>query len=219
MTLLAIALQSHGMVIRGLCPPLHERAADTWGVAMPRAFAGDRGFTLMEVLIVCVIIVIISAIAIPSIFLTDEIRARQALREVERELQTARLKAVTTNRAMQVRFNCPATGMYRTVEAGTVWPDEGRCSETTYPYPAPVDAAYQVPPKPRYDGPVRYLDPNIVLSPAAPNLVIEFLPDGRTGTVSNGVVQLIDTMQVDVTCRAQSKTVEINGIGRIQIQQ
>jgi prepilin-type N-terminal cleavage/methylation domain-containing protein len=186
---------------------------------MPRASAGDRGFTLIELMIVCVIIAIVSAIAIPSIFVTDETRARQALREVERELQTARMKAVATNRAMQVRFNCPAPGMYRMVEAGTIWPDAGRCSQTTYPYPAPVNAAYQVPPKPRYDGPVRYLDRNIVLSPAAPNLVIEFLPDGRTGTVSNGVVQLIDTMQVDVTCRTKSKTVQINGIGRIQVQQ
>jgi hypothetical protein len=109
--------------------------------------------------------------------------------------------------------------MYRMVEAGASWPTGNeRCSQTTYPVPPPADAAYQVPPMPRYDGPVRYLDPSIVLSPGSPNLVVQFMPDGRTATVVGSVAQLIDTVQVDVTCRTKTKTVEINGIGRIQLQ-
>jgi Tfp pilus assembly protein FimT len=108
--------------------------------------------------------------------------------------------------------------MYRMVEAGTIWPEAGRCSEATYPFPAPVDAAYQLPPKPRYDGPVRYLDPNTVFSTVDPNLVVQFMPDGRTATVAGGVAQLINTVQVGVTCRTKTKTVEINGLGRIQVQ-
>ncbi len=185
---------------------------------MKKMNAGHEGFSLVELLSVVAIIAILAAIAIPSIFVTDDTRARQALREVEREMQTARLKAVTTNKSMQVRLNCPGAGMYRMVEAGTTWPDAGRCSQTTYPFPAPVDAAYQTPPKPRYDGPIRYLDSSIVLSAANPNLVIQFMPDGRTATVVNGVVQLIGTMQVSVTCRTKTRTLEVNGIGRIQIQ-
>ena len=185
---------------------------------MNTRLARIRGFTLLELLMVIAIIAILAAIAIPSVFVTDETRARQAIRELERELQTARMRAVTTNRPIQVRLNCPGAGMYRMVEAGTTWPDAGRCSDTTYPYPAPADAAYQTPPKPRYDGPTRYLDPNIVLSPGTPNLVIQFMPDGRTGTYSGGTVQLINTVQVGVTCRTTSRTVEINGLGRIQVQ-
>ena len=180
--------------------------------------AGVEGFTLIELLIVIVIITIVSAIAIPAIFVTDETRVRQAIRAVERELQTARLKAVTANRPMQVRFNCPSAGMYRMVEAGVTWPDAGRCSPVTYPSPAPVDAAYQTPPKPRYDGPVRYLDPMIVLSPAEPNLVLQFMPNGGTAKVVSGSATLIDTVQVAVTCRTNTKTVEINGLGRIRLQ-
>jgi prepilin-type N-terminal cleavage/methylation domain-containing protein len=185
---------------------------------MTKRTADHRGFTLIELMSVVAIFAILAAIAIPSIFVTDETRARQAIRELEREFQTARLKAVTTNRPIQVRINCPGPGMYRMVEAGTTWSDSGRCSEATYPFPAPVDAAYQMPPKPRYDGPVRYLNPNIVFSTADPNLVVQFMPDGRTGTVAGGVVQIIDTVQVGVTCRTKTKTVEINGLGRIQIQ-
>jgi prepilin-type N-terminal cleavage/methylation domain-containing protein len=185
---------------------------------MTKTIAGRTGFTLVELMMVIAIFAILAAIAIPSIFVTDETRARQAIREVEREMQTARLKAVTTNRPIQIRLNCPGPGMYRMVEGGATWPDAGRCSQTTYPFPAPIDAAYQTPPKPRYDGPIRYLDPNIVLSPGSPNLIIQFSPDGRTATVVNGVAQLIGAVQVNVTCRTKTKTVEINGIGRIQIQ-
>ena len=187
-------------------------------MAMKKMSAGRAGFSLVELLAVISIIAILAAIAIPSILVTDDTRARQAMREVEREMQTARLKAVTTNRPIQVRLNCPGAGMYRMVEGGTTWPDSGRCSETAYPFPAPADAAYQMPPKPRYDGPIRYLDPNIVLSSGNPNLIVQFMPDGRTATVVNGVAQLIDTVQVGVTCRTKTRTVEINGIGRIQIQ-
>lgn len=185
---------------------------------MSKNNARTAGFSLIEMIAVVAVAGILAAIAIPSIFLTDETRARQAIREVERELQTARLKAVTTNRPIQVRLNCPGPGMYRMVEGGTTWAEAGRCSETAYPYPPPVDAAYQVPPLPRYDGPVRYVDLNVTLSPSNPNLVLQFLPDGRTATVVAGVAQLINTVQVDVTCRTKTKTVQINGIGRIQLQ-
>jgi hypothetical protein len=51
---------------------------------------------------------ILAAVAVPSFqAMALEMRLGQGAREVERELQTARLKAVTTNRPVRVRFNCP----------------------------------------------------------------------------------------------------------------
>ena len=214
---MAVGLHREGGVVRGWCPQRHEPPSGP-GAGMRKRVVEQEGFTLAELVIVMAIIAVLAAIAFPSIFITDETRARQAIREVEREFQTARFKAVTTNRPIQVRLNCPGTGMYRMVEAGSIWPDAGRCSQSAYPFPPLADAAYQLPPMPRYDGPIRYLDPSIGLSPGNPSLVIQFMPDGRTATVVAGVAQLINTVQVDVTCRTKTKTVEINGLGRIQVQ-
>ena len=69
---------------------------------------GSRGFTLIELIVVAALLITIMAIAIPSFHLTDAMKLNGAAREVERELQIARLRAVTVNRPLQVRFNCPA---------------------------------------------------------------------------------------------------------------
>src|SRR5581483_7584878 len=89
-----------------------------------------------------------------------------SLRDVERELQFARLKAVTTNRPMRVRFDCPAPGQFRVVEViGTpAAPDPNdsdtflnRCNETQFPY-SPTGADQSRLTRPNNDGPIRRLD-------------------------------------------------------------
>ncbi len=48
-------------------------------------------------------------------------RLANSVRRVERELHTAKMKAVRSDRVMRVRFNCPAAGQYRMVELlGTI---------------------------------------------------------------------------------------------------
>ena len=86
--------------------------------------------------------------------LSANIKLSEATRLVERELQTARLKAVSTNRRLRVRPNCPATGYIRTVEVLGTAADtaSGRCSQTTYPFP-PSDQDMIT--RPNFDGPVR----------------------------------------------------------------
>jgi prepilin-type N-terminal cleavage/methylation domain-containing protein len=176
------------------------------------------GFSLIELLVVVALFVTLAALAVPALRMTDSARIDGAAREVERELQMARLRAVTVNHAIQLRFNCPGAGMYRMVEAAATWPESGRCDQTRYPYPPAPNAAYLTPPMPRYDGPVRYLAPGVVLSPAEPGLVLQFMPDGRTTKVVGGVSQLMTSMQVTLTYRTRTKSVAVNGLGRIQLQ-
>ena len=71
--------------------------------------SNERGFTLVDMLAVVAIIGIVSAIAVPSMLgAMERVRLGQSAREVERELQTAKARAVVKGRAMRVRFNCPA---------------------------------------------------------------------------------------------------------------
>ena len=92
--------------------PLLKRAAD-----MKPQVDRTLGFTLIELLVTTAIIVIISGMAVPLMTnAADSIKLGQATREVERELQTARLRAVSANQQMRLRFDCPAAGQYRMTE-------------------------------------------------------------------------------------------------------
>ena len=175
---------------------------------------GPAGFTLIELIVVVAFLITIVAIAVPSFHLTDTMRLNAATREVERELQTARLKAVTVNRPLQVRFNCPAAGQLRIVEAGALWPEADRCSTAVYPYPPPADAAYQMPPMPQHDGPVRYVHSLVTL----PNLVLQFSPDGRVSQMVGGVSQVINDVPVTLMYGTLTRTVNVNAIGRVHVQ-
>jgi type IV fimbrial biogenesis protein FimT len=54
-----------------------------------------RGFSLIEMVLVVAIIAVVSAIAVPQILSSSrQIKLSGAARQVERELQTARMKAV-----------------------------------------------------------------------------------------------------------------------------
>lgn len=179
---------------------------------------GSRGFTLVELIVVVAFLITIIAIAIPSFHLTDAVKLNAAAREVERELQTARLRAVTVNRPLQVRFNCPTPGQYRIVEGGALWPEADRCSTAVYPYPPAADAAYQMPPMPQHDGPVRYVNSLVTLSSGNPSLVLQFSPDGRTSQIVGGVSQMINNVPVTLTFGTLTRTVNVNALGRVQIQ-
>lgn len=181
----------------------------------PKVLRASCGFTLTELLLVVTVSATLMAIAVP-IFgdLAESQRLNSAAREVERELQTARLKAVSANRRLWVRTNCPAVGQLRTTEyLGTAADTAAnRCTETAYPYP-PADTDPMT--RPNYDGPVRYLSQNTTVGTA----VLEFRPDGTAREVVAGVPQTIaGTVNVAVTRYTKSKTVTINALGKIQLQ-
>lgn len=184
---------------------------------------GSRGFTLIDMLATIGLFAILSAVAIPRLQRAFEgYRLGVAARNVERELQAARLKAVKTNQPMRVRFNCPATGQYRTVELiGTPGTpaaadaDSQAAARCAYPYPAPDSSVIT---KPNHDSPVQRLDQAVVFEVSQ---TIEFWPDGSAhkGSATNPW-PVIDSNGVSIRLAkgTSTKTVAVNGLGRIQVQ-
>ena len=147
---------------------------------MRRTRHPGAGFSLTELLIITAVLAVVTAVAIPSLTsLRERMRLSQSAREVERELQSARNKAVLNNRPMRVRFNCPAAGQLRVVELiGTPSVPAAadlaanRCAEGTYPYPA---ADRDPATRPNLDGPVLRLDSRVQFGAVQ---TLEFWTDG-----------------------------------------
>ncbi len=175
----------------------------------------DRGFTLIELLLTVAVIGTIIAMAVPVMTdVTASIKLNEAARLVERELQGARLKSVSVNRALRVRLNCPAAGYVRRVEViGTPAIDEAgdRCTTVRYPFPAPDT---DLTTRPNYDGPVLVV-PNQATVVGAD---LQFNPDGTTWKYVGNTVQPIDSVTLTITRGGKSRTVTVNGAGKVQLQ-
>jgi Tfp pilus assembly protein FimT len=171
------------------------------------------------------LIVIVAAIAIPLMTnAADSVKLGEASREVERELQTARLTAVSANQPMRLRFDCPSTGQYRIVElVGTpsipaaVDNAAGRCDPNTYPYPSDTDKNPLT--RPNNDGMVRTLDSTVSFSNVT---TIEFWPDGTAHTNTGGTNPWPAISSAGTTLTmvkgSKTKTILVNGVGKIQLQ-
>jgi len=199
--------------------------------------SGVRGFSFPEVILVVALIAIAAAIGVPTINnMLPSMRVGMEARAVERQLQMARLKAVSTNRTIRVRFNCPGAGQYRMVELiGTpkflaADDQEGaaatRCSGTAYPYPDLASGVFDIP---NHDGPLQTLQQHVAFVAVK---TIEFRPNG-TAHVDLGAgtpwpqipedapvqIQLKRTDGSSVAQEQSLKTIEVNGLGRIRIIQ
>lgn len=182
---------------------------------MSSARRTERGFSLIELLMTVAIAGTLLAIGVPALLdVTENSKLTGAARELERELQTARLKAVTNNRPLRVRLNCPAAGYYRTVEVLGTAADNAtnRCLLSAYPFPADNDVMT----RPNFDGPVRVL-PNLA---TVTDGVVEFRTDGTAFNVVANVAQPIAApLTLSVTRNGKTKAMTINGAGKIQYQQ
>lgn len=184
-----------------------------------------RGFTLLDLLVVIGIVAILTAVGLPLLnTATQRLRFTQAAREVERELQGAKQRAVASNRPVRVRFNCPSDGRYRAVELigtpsvpSSLDSNDNRCNDTTYPYPAadrdPIT-------RPNLDGQVRRLPTGIAFGAVR---TIEFWPDGTAHALpSSGGGDpwpAIATTGETLTLTQGSRTasIQVNGLGRIAL--
>ena len=130
-----------------------------------------------------------------------------ATREVGAQVRLARLKAVTANRTIRVRFNCPAAGQFRVVEVvnnAAIDNAADRCSSTTYPYPDPNPAA-----QPDLDGPVMVLRGGITFG-GVQDLDID--PTGRVTALTGAVPATIG-----VTNSYDTQNVTVSATGRVQV--
>jgi type II secretion system protein H len=89
----------------------------------------DRGFSLIEMLVVIGIIAVMSAVALPSIgSYIRNYKVRGAAQEVSSLLQAARVKAISTNTNTGVSFFVLDSDSYRFVQEDLAAPDEPRQS-------------------------------------------------------------------------------------------
>ena len=190
----------------------------------------NSGFTLIEMMMTLTVFTILAGAAIPQVMdMTGGMRLRQGAREVERQMQAARLKAVTSNRVMRVRFNCPGPGQYRMVEligtpgdpdADDADTDLSRCSDELYPSP-PGDTNRLT--LPNHDGPVRTLHSSLEFSTST-SKTLEFWPDGSVHQYTTAATEApwatLPSTGTAVTLIKDSATasIEVNGVGKIQIQ-
>jgi Tfp pilus assembly protein FimT len=178
----------------------------------------QAGFSVIEIVIVLALAVSVAAVAMPSYnSLTTAYRAKTAARAVEREMQTARLKAVTVSRAMRVFLNCPAAGQLRVVEyTGVSTTDDAsnRCDPVAFPVPGPSDMLRSTP---QFDGPVVYLPDGATVTGTI--TAFEFSPRGEVSQVAAGgaTTPLTAEALVTVTRAGWSYGISINVGGRIKI--
>lgn len=201
--------------------------------------APEFGFSLVELLAVITVIIIMAAMALPG--MQSEVaglRLGIATRDVQSELQRARLKAVSANSYMRVRFNCPTAGQFRMVEqiGSPLSADSGddldtnsvtRCGDfTKYPYKTTVQNRLV---KPANDGPIKYLQTGITLTiagiPDTSHPVVEFAPDGSAHIPpSAGCATPVcwPTAAADVVITLSkgslTKTVTVTSVGNVQMQ-
>lgn len=172
----------------------------------------ERGFSLVEMLAVVAVLAIIAAIAGPVYQnAVDGMRLGWAARDLERELQDARLKAVSTNRRMRVRTNCPAVGQYRMVQWLNNASDASldRCSETSYPYPSnTLNIVTRL-----QDGPLRRLQPNVTVD----TTILEFWPNGTVHNPGDNNA-LAAPVTITLTKETKTKGISVNGLGKIRLQ-
>ena len=185
----------------------------------------ERGFTLIEVMMMSALIVIISGIGVALMRnVADGIKLGQAARQVERELQTARLKAVSANQPMWVRFDCPVAKQYRMVElVGTPSVPAAadaavsRCSQSTFPFPAPDTNILT---RPNHDGPLRQIDASVTFQQAT---TIEFWPDGTAhmdvGGTNPWPTIVSPGTNIILARNGRTKTIVVNSVGKIQLLQ
>jgi prepilin-type N-terminal cleavage/methylation domain-containing protein len=175
----------------------------------------NGGFSLIELMLTMAVAATLMAIAVPALnAVSDATKLSDAARQLEREIQAARTKAVANNTPLRLRTNCPAAGSFRIVELLGTASDTPttRCNTSTYPWPA---ADNDLSTTPNFDGPLRDLINNATMGTAS----IEFRPDGTAWDASSGTAVTITTpITITVTRKGATKSITVNNLGKILLQ-
>lgn len=168
----------------------------------------EAGFSLPEMLIIVAIVASVSAVAVPQLMsAAQRYRTTSGAREVASQIRAARLAAVTTNRQIIVRFNCPVARAYRFIEVtGDPAIDNLALADRCAQAPPDADPATL----PNADGQLSFL-PETVTFTATQDLRI-----GTTGLVTplaGGLPAVIG-----VTNGAMVGQVTVSATGRVQVQ-
>jgi prepilin-type N-terminal cleavage/methylation domain-containing protein len=106
----------------------------------------QRGFTLMEVVVVMGVIGLLAAVAIPSMQVAlERNRVITTTDLVAAQIREARLAAITRNTSFRVMFDCPAPGAMRMVEFMGVPAIDGAADRCTNEQPNDGPAVYMPP--------------------------------------------------------------------------
>jgi Tfp pilus assembly protein FimT len=160
---------------------------------------------------------VLAGIAVPALRSVDDAtKLSNAAQQVERELQTARMRAVSNNTPLRFRTNCPSSGYFRITELlGTV--SDGttsRCSISSYPWPATDTDLATVP---NHDGALRQMLNSATVSDAW----VEFHPDGTAWQVTTNTAAAIaanSPVTITVTRNGSTKTITVNELGKVKLQ-
>ena len=196
-----------------------------FGNSRPLRLEPAAGFSLMDTLATLAIAATVAAVAVPIATNSFENqRLGIETRNVERELQSARLSAVATNRPIRVRFNCPSSGMYRRVEViGTVNTPHSDDAEAraaarcAYPYPAADTNPLT---RPNNDGPIVSLYQTVSFTASQ---TLEFWPNGTVHVpAATNPWPILGAAGATITLSkgsTYSKSIQVNSLGKIRIEQ
>jgi type II secretion system protein H len=180
-----------------------------------KAVRAAAGYSLVEVMLVGGIMAIVAAIAVPTVASMLE---RYALNNVAQQLaatvRSARYTAVSKNKWVRVRFDCPAANQYRMIEFvanSTVDEAADRCALSAYPYPDANTAMV-----PDVDGPVVVLPTGITLGTTTD---IQIDPQGRMQPLTGcpTCVAGSGTASIGVESQALTQTLTVDRTGRVDV--
>ena len=168
----------------------------------------QQGFSLIDIMITVSLLGVLMAVTVPGATgASRRYHLAAATHEVAAQVRLARLRAVTANRTIRVRFNCPAVGQFRVVEVvnnAAIDDAADRCSSTTYPYPDPDPAA-----QPDLDGPVMVLRGGVTFGGVQD---LDITPTGRVTPLTGAVPATIG-----VTNSHETQNVIVSATGRVQV--